>query len=104
MSAAEIKTELLAEGFEFFSQTDTEVFTQLIERERKLLIQKAQVQFEEMSDLAPEIILLDLPAASGDGTRSIFEQFALLETAQELGYRITLGTNKKIKYQPVNKA
>lgn len=55
-----------------------------------LAVDGAGTVLEEMSVLAPDIILLDLPAASGDGTRSIFEQFALLETAQELGYRITL--------------
>ena len=55
-----------------------------------LAVDGAGKVLEEMSTLAPDIILLDLPAASGDGTRSIFEQFALLETAQELGYRITL--------------
>ena len=55
-----------------------------------LAVDGAGKVLEEMSKSAPEIILLDLPAASGDGTRSIFEQFALLETAQELGYRITL--------------
>jgi hypothetical protein len=55
-----------------------------------LAVDGAGKVLEEMNTAAPDIILLDLPAASGDGTRSIFEQFALLETAQELGYRITL--------------
>jgi hypothetical protein len=45
---------------------------------------------ENMSVNAPDLVLLDLPASSGNGTREIFEQFGLLETAVELGYRITL--------------
>jgi hypothetical protein len=45
---------------------------------------------ENMSVNAPEVVVLDLPASSGNGTREIFEKFGLLETAVELGYRITL--------------
>lgn len=45
---------------------------------------------ENMSVNAPDLVLLDLPASSGNGTREIFEKFGLLETAVELGYRITL--------------
>jgi hypothetical protein len=36
---------------------------------------------ENMSTKAPDLVLLDLPASSGNGTREIFQQFGLLEIA-----------------------
>ena len=45
---------------------------------------------EKMYKDTPDVVLLDLPASSGNGMRDIFTKFGLLETAVELGYRITL--------------
>lgn len=55
-----------------------------------LSIGEAGELLENMSVNAPDVVVLDLPASSGNGTREIFEKFGLLETAVELGYRITL--------------
>ena len=55
-----------------------------------LNIGEAGQLLENMSVNAPDVVVLDLPASSGNGTREIFEKFGLLDTAVELGYRITL--------------
>jgi len=56
---AELKTELLKEGAEFSSQTDTEVFTHLIESERRRLTAQTGQAFEALTETEKRKVVLN---------------------------------------------
>jgi CobQ/CobB/MinD/ParA nucleotide binding domain len=48
------------------------------------------INLEKLGDDRPEVVLFDMPGASGESTRAQIERFKLFKAAELLGYRITV--------------
>jgi hypothetical protein len=48
------------------------------------------IHLEQQGSDRPDVVLFDMPGASGDSTRAQIERFKLFKAAELLGYRLTL--------------
>jgi hypothetical protein len=55
-------------------------------------VSQAKVFFNHLESQSPEVVLLDMPGASGKLTRELIETFGFFNIAQEFGYRVTIET------------
>jgi hypothetical protein len=55
-------------------------------------ISEAKKLFSEIDNQRPDVVLLDMPGASGNMARAQIETFELFKISAELGYRVTIDT------------
>ena len=67
-----------------------------------LEVSEAKRFFTEIKTSAPDVVVLDMPGASGNKTREIIKKFGLFKIAADLGYRVTLVTVINLGYSVVN--
>lgn len=58
--------------------------------------------FSEVKMEKPDVVVLDMPGASGNKTREIFRKFGMFQIANDLGYRITLVTVMNLSFSVIN--
>ncbi len=57
-----------------------------------LEVAEAKRFFSEIKAESPDVVVIDMPGASGNKTREIITKFGLFKIANDLGYRVTLVT------------
>jgi hypothetical protein len=57
-----------------------------------LEVAEAKRFFSEIKTESPDVVVIDMPGASGNKTREIITKFGLFKIATDLGYRVTLVT------------
>lgn len=67
-----------------------------------LEVAEAKRFFTEIKTEAPDVVVLDMPGASGNKTREIITKFGLFKIASDLGYRVTLVTVLNLGYPVIN--
>lgn len=67
-----------------------------------LEVAEAKRFFTEIKTSAPDVVVLDMPGASGNKTREIIKKFGLFKIAAELGYRVSLVTVINLGYSVIN--
>ncbi len=67
-----------------------------------LEVAEAKRFFTEIKTSAPDVVVLDMPGASGNKTREIIKKFGLFKIAASLGYRVTLVTVINLGYSVIN--
>lgn len=63
-----------------------------------LEVAEAKELFTEIKTESPDVVVLDMPGASGNKTREIITKFELFNIAVNLGYRVTLVTVINLGY------
>ena len=67
-----------------------------------LEVAEAKRFFSEVKQENPEVVVLDMPGASGNKTREIFKKFGMFKIAEDLGYRITLVVVLNLGFSVIN--
>jgi hypothetical protein len=67
-----------------------------------LAIEDAKTLFTSLHDKKPDVALVDMPGASGAGTRDQLELFGVFDIIKDLGYRLTLATVMNNTFNPIN--
>lgn len=67
-----------------------------------LEVASAKRFFTEIKAGSPDVVVLDMPGASGKKTREIIKKFGLFKIAADLGYRVTLVTVINLGYSVIN--
>lgn len=67
-----------------------------------LEVAEAKRFFTEIKTEAPDVVVLDMPGASGNKTREIITKFGLFKIASDLGYRVTIVTVLNLGYPVIN--
>ena len=67
-----------------------------------LAVQDAKTLFTLLHDKKPDVALVDMPGASGAGTRDQLELFGVFDIIKELGYRLTLATVMNNGFNTIN--
>ena len=67
-----------------------------------LEVAEAKRLFSEVKTENPDVVVLDMPGASGNKTREIFRKFGMFQIAQDLGYRLTLVTVLNLGFSVIN--
>ncbi len=67
-----------------------------------LSVGHAKQFFTEIESEKPDVILIDMPGASGRATREQIDRFGMFAIGQQLGYRITLDTVLNNAYNTIN--
>ena len=65
-------------------------------------VAEAKRFFTEIDRQKPEVVLMDMPGASGRATREQFETFGVFRIAEKLGYRLTIDTVLNNAYNTIN--
>ena len=65
-------------------------------------VAEAKRFFTEVKTNGPDVVVLDMPGASGNKTREIIKKFGLFKIASDLGYRVTLVTVINLGYAVIN--
>ena len=66
-----------------------------------LEVAEAKRLFTEIKIESPDVVLLDMPGASGNKTREIIKKFGLFKIAADLGYRVTVVTVINLGYSVI---
>lgn len=66
-----------------------------------LEVAEAKRLFTEIKTESPDVVVLDMPGASGNKTREIINKFGLFKIAADLGYRVTLVTVINLGYSVI---
>lgn len=66
-----------------------------------LEVAEAKRLFTEVKTESPDVVVLDMPGASGNKTREIINKFGLFKIAADLGYRVTLVTVINLGYSVI---
>lgn len=66
-----------------------------------LEVAEAKRLFTEIKTESPDVVVLDMPGASGNKTREIIKKFGLFKIAADLGYRVTLVTVINLGYSVI---
>lgn len=67
-----------------------------------LAIEDAKTLFTLLHDKKPDVALVDMPGASGAGTRDQLDLFGVFGIIKELGYRLTIATVMNNTFNPIN--
>lgn len=67
-----------------------------------LEVAEAKRFFSEVRAESPDVVVMDMPGASGNKTREIFTKFGIFKIAEDLGYRITLVTVLNLGFSVIN--
>lgn len=65
-------------------------------------VAEAKRFFTEVKTNGPDVVVLDMPGASGNKTREIIKKFGLFKIASDLGYRVTLVAVINLGYAVIN--
>lgn len=66
-----------------------------------LEVAEAKRFFTEIKADSPDVVVVDMPGASGNKTREIISKFGLFKIAEGLGYRVTLVTVLNLGYSVI---
>ncbi len=66
-----------------------------------LEVAEAKRFFTEIKSDSPDVVVVDMPGASGNRTREIINKFGLFKIAGDLGYRVTLVTVLNLGYSVI---
>jgi len=64
-------------------------------------IADAKKLFTAVHDESPDVVLMDMPGASGAATRDQFERFNIFAIADQLDYRITIATVLNVNFNTI---
>jgi hypothetical protein len=64
-------------------------------------VAEAKRFFTELKASSPDVVVVDMPGASGNKTREIISKFGLFKIAGDLGYRVTLVTVLNLGYSVI---
>ncbi|MBD2255222.1 hypothetical protein [Nostoc parmelioides] len=64
-------------------------------------VTEAKRFFTEIKATTPDVVVVDMPGASGNKTREIISKFGLFKIAGDLGYRVTLVTVFNLGYSVI---
>lgn len=64
--------------------------------------EQAKAFFTQIEQQKPDVVLIDMPGASGRATRDQIKRFGMFKIAQQLGYRVTLDTVMNNAYNTIN--
>lgn len=64
-------------------------------------VQEAKRLFSDIKRDAPDVVVLDMPGASGNKMREIIAKFGLFKIAGDLGYRVTILTVINLGYSVI---
>ena len=67
-----------------------------------LNVAKAKQLLSELNQSSSEIVILDMPGASGQATRDQITRFGLFNIAKDLGYRVTIVSVLNNAYNTIN--
>ncbi|HEY9828332.1 MAG TPA: hypothetical protein V6D19_23070 [Stenomitos sp.] len=65
-------------------------------------VSSAKNLFTEIDSEKPDVVLIDLPGASGKDTREQIQRFDAFRLSDDLGYRLTVATVLNIDYNTIN--
>lgn len=63
---------------------------------------EAKKLFTSLSKEQPQVVLVDMPGASGKETRAQIDRFGMFSIAEKLGYRVTIDTVLNISYNTIS--